>query len=353
MFAGPACQAVSRCRGGALLGCSGGVGAARSHVAGPKVRDDVQIRCVSRCPCGSVASRTTVWRSDLFVTAESNVGQLRASPARRPSANVLQKEDATQTQGEAMASNDESPSQFKIPEYTRDEPQLRPGPSTPGDYSTVQSARLRGRDLGILIFVAAALGLVILFVLVRDGRITDHLQGMENRLTRLAANEPAQPSDTQMRILETRVRDLEQAVALQPAAGAPPDTARLDQLDKQVAEIRAELDKLKQQVAATAKKPSAKAQPSPAPAAAAPPVATSGWVVQLLAAADQKDAKALADKARKHGYQVAIEQAKLNGRTFFRVLATGFGSQGQATEAAKRLQKDLALSEQPWVAERK
>jgi cell division septation protein DedD len=253
-----------------------------------------------------------------------------------------------------MAADEESPPQLRIPTYVRDEPEAGTGSAPPRDVSTVQSARLRGRDLGFTIFLAAALGLVVLFVLVRDSRMSEHLERMQNSLTRLSANEPAEPSTTQLRIVERRLRDLEVALASQPqgVAGGVPETERLAKLEEQVAELRGVVEQLKREPAPKAEAPAQKTQQT-APASAAKSAEAGGWVVQLSAVGDRKDAQALADKARKSGYQAAIEETTAKGKTYFRVMATGFESHDQAADAAKRLRKDLGLSEDPWVAARK
>jgi cell division septation protein DedD len=265
-----------------------------------------------------------------------------------------------------MATDEEAPPQLRIPAYAREEPEPeiapqpepRSRPAPPRDISSVDSARQRGRELGIAIFLAAALGLVVLFVLVRDGQMSDQLQRMQNSLTRLAANEPAEPSDTQLRLVERRLRDLEVAMVSQPQANATgvSPAERLSKLEDQVQQLRGMLEQIRSQAAAKpepqAPKAEQTAQPTPA-VAAAKPAEKGGWVVQLSAVGDQKDAQALADKAREHGYQVAIEQTKAKGQTYYRVAATGFDSHAQATAAAKRLRKDLGLSQDPWVAVRK
>jgi DedD protein len=75
-------------------------------------------------------------------------------------------------------------------------------------------------------------------------------------------------------------------------------------------------------------------------------------VVQVAAVADKKEAEDLATRVKRAGFSTEIEAANVKGKTYYRVVAVGFGGQEQARSAATRIKQDLKLTETPWVSKR-
>ena len=136
---------------------------------------------------------------------------------------------------------------------------------------------------------------------------------------------------------------------------------RLDDLDKSVASLRAQL--IAQQrapseksAAATAVQQPVKAKP-PAKAKAAQPAkkrtlaASGAWVVNVASLTDAKAAQSESARLRHEGIKnIAVEKVTMNGRIWYRVRVTGFSSREEAQVYSDMIKNKLAGA--PWVGHR-
>ncbi|GAB4295041.1 MAG: hypothetical protein Kow0096_11610 [Thiohalomonadaceae bacterium] len=92
--------------------------------------------------------------------------------------------------------------------------------------------------------------------------------------------------------------------------------------------------------AATASQPAAK----PAAAAGQP---TGGWVVNVASLTDAKAAETEKQRLQQAGFNVEVQTAQMDGRTWHRVRATGFSSREQAQVYSDMIRHKMGVT--PWV----
>lgn len=134
-------------------------------------------------------------------------------------------------------------------------------------------------------------------------------------------------------------------------------SARLDTLEQRISGLREEL-KNASPPAMAAKVPdkvvTAKPVAAPAkPAAVSPPLAvatskaTGGWVVNVASLTDAKAASAEQQRLKQAGFNVEVQTAQMDGRTWYRVRATGFASREAAQVYSDMVRHKMGVT--PWV----
>ncbi len=83
--------------------------------------------------------------------------------------------------------------------------------------------------------------------------------------------------------------------------------------------------------------PAPAATPAPATASSAPPAVVDAWVVQVVSLSSKANALALRDKLRKGGFATQVEEARIEGKTRYRVRVGPFLERGEAEQARKQL----------------
>ncbi|MEW6647082.1 MAG: SPOR domain-containing protein [Pseudomonadota bacterium] len=102
-----------------------------------------------------------------------------------------------------------------------------------------------------------------------------------------------------------------------------------------------------QPTAKAAARPTAKApQPAAKPAAAASQP-TGGWVVNVASLTDAKAAETERQRMQQAGFNVEVQTAQMDGRTWHRVRATGFSSREQAQVYSDMIRHKMGVT--PWV----
>ncbi len=143
-------------------------------------------------------------------------------------------------------------------------------------------------------------------------------------------------------------------------------TNRLNQLDREIGELQAQLASPPKgggaAVRSDAAKATAKAAPKPAPAkpatvkpaakpmAAAPAPAGGDWVVNVASLSDAKAAAAEQARLKQAGINAEIEQTQMSGHTWYRVRVGGFNSRQEAQVYSDMLKEKINAA--PWVAPR-
>lgn len=133
-------------------------------------------------------------------------------------------------------------------------------------------------------------------------------------------------------------------------------TARLDELEQRIGALRTELVAAARAVPQAAETPkAAKAetpktaapQPAPKPVAASKPASGGGWVVNVASLTDAKAAAAEQQRLQQAGFKAEVQTAEMNGRTWYRVRATGFSSREEAQVYSDMVRHKMGVT--PWV----
>ncbi len=225
--------------------------------------------------------------------------------------------------------------------------------------------RLDVSTIGVALFSLVIAAVVGWFAVSMHSQIAELRadMGRQGQLPTAAASNPQ--LDAQLARINQRLDNLASSVTASAGHAGGNEQAvsalntRLDDLDKSVASLRAQL--IAQQrapsekpVAATAVQHPAKAKP---PAKAAQPakkrtVAASGaWVVNVASLTDAKAAQSEATRLQHEGIKnTTVERAVMNGRTWYRVRVTGFSSREEAQVYSDMIKNKLAGA--PWVGHR-
>ncbi len=136
--------------------------------------------------------------------------------------------------------------------------------------------------------------------------------------------------------------------------------ARLDTLEHDIGGLRDALavtERAAQAAAKVAEKPAATrpapqpaakpATTAPAPQAAPKPTGSGGWVVNVASLTDARAAAAEQQRMQQAGFNVEVQTAQMNGRTWHRVRATGFASREQAQVYSDMIRYKMGVT--PWV----
>ncbi|WP_127478294.1 SPOR domain-containing protein [Sulfurivermis fontis] len=97
---------------------------------------------------------------------------------------------------------------------------------------------------------------------------------------------------------------------------------------------------------ATVPQPAAKTTAAAKPAAAAGQP-TGGWVVNVASLTDAKAAETERQRMQQAGFNVEVQTAQMDGRTWYRVRATGFSSREQAQVYSDMIRHKMGVT--PWV----
>ncbi|PKM42997.1 MAG: hypothetical protein CVV05_16800 [Gammaproteobacteria bacterium HGW-Gammaproteobacteria-1] len=137
--------------------------------------------------------------------------------------------------------------------------------------------------------------------------------------------------------------------------------SRLDALEQRVGGLQDELAAAARSaptpapVKAAAKTPEKTAAPTPRPAAkavaptkaVAPAKAAGGWVVNVASLTDAKAASVEQARLKAAGFNVEVQTAQMNNRTWYRVRATGFSSREEAQVYSDMVNHKMGVT--PWV----
>ena len=170
-----------------------------------------------------------------------------------------------------------------------------------------------------------------------------------------------------MRSMQLKLRQAQQA----PQAEAPEENERqiqalreeLDATRKLHSEEIAELEDRNQTLEAklssveralkiaradAAKISNASAPPSAAASPRQSPQAASGWFINVQTYATRADADAMVARLSSSSEEFMVQAAQVNGRTLYRVRASGYATQSDAEDAAMELVDTFGLPE-PWI----
>jgi len=137
--------------------------------------------------------------------------------------------------------------------------------------------------------------------------------------------------------------------------------SRLDALEQRLAGLQDELAAAKSSartpVKAAEKTAAPVAAPQPRPVASkpvakpaastAPKAAGSGWVVNVASLTDAKAASVEQERLKAAGFNVEVQKAQMNSRTWYRVRATGFSSREEAQVYSDMVNHKMGVT--PWV----
>jgi cell division septation protein DedD len=134
-------------------------------------------------------------------------------------------------------------------------------------------------------------------------------------------------------------------------------SVRVDELERRIASLSDELAATKRTVPPVAKAPDTTKAASPAPQRAAkvaslapqlPTPASGGdWVVNVASLSEAKAAAAEQQRLQQAGFNVEVQTARMEGRVWYRVRATGFPSREQAQIYSDMIRHKMGLT--PWV----
>ena len=97
-----------------------------------------------------------------------------------------------------------------------------------------------------------------------------------------------------------------------------------------------------------AKISNASAPPSAAASPRQSPQAASGWFINVQTYATRADADAMVARLSSSSEEFMVQAAQVNGRTLYRVRASGYATQSDAEDAAMELVDTFGLPE-PWI----
>lgn len=137
--------------------------------------------------------------------------------------------------------------------------------------------------------------------------------------------------------------------------------ARLDTLEQRITGLQEELAAAKSSarkpVKAAEKTAAPVAAPQPKPVASKPAVAeapaaakaagSGGWVVNVASLTDARAASAEQARLKAAGFNVEVQTAQMNNRTWYRVRATGFSSREEAQVYSDMVNHKMGVT--PWV----
>ena len=97
-----------------------------------------------------------------------------------------------------------------------------------------------------------------------------------------------------------------------------------------------------------AKASNASAPPSIASSPQPQSSSSSGWFINIQTYATRADADAMVARLSSSSESFVVQPAQVNGRTLYRVRASGYASQSEAEEVAAELVEAFALPK-PWI----
>lgn len=127
------------------------------------------------------------------------------------------------------------------------------------------------------------------------------------------------------------------------APGAPDDRAvpaGAPQAEPREAEAPSSRPALRDEPSVAERTPPAAPDPPPAtdPAPAASASSAGGWWVQAASYSDRETADAGQSRARAAGFRTRLRDVQVEGRRYWRLQVGAFGTEAEATRAARRLQ---------------
>jgi len=263
---------------------------------------------------------------------------------------VEHNEGPSPLESEAMQMDlDESAPRLTVPRPDDDEHTYEPDPAEDMSDEDLDErlSRASNRGLTAVLIGLVAVAALAAFVAVRNFQISDEVSRLEDRMLALGTA-PAQAPSAEIAQLDSRIMQLQQEVTALRQNAEQANTAAPAAAGADIVRLREDVAALKKQVAALA----AASQAPVRKEIAAPSAAASGWVVQVAAVADRKEAEDLAARIKRAGFATEIEVANVKGKTYYRVVAVGFSGQEQARGAAVRIKQELKLTETPWVSKR-
>jgi cell division protein FtsN len=236
------------------------------------------------------------------------------------------------------------------------------------DEPPVETKTLDVSTIGVALFSLVIAAVAGWFALSLHGQMND-LRAELTQLRQQPAGVPAGPDrQTQENLARLTQRVNEMAVLLEGPMSHLSDSGvqlntvnvRLEELEQRIGGLRDELmaraaqpaakAAAKPAVASPAPKPAASPAPKPARApvtAASQPAASGGWVVNVASLTDAKAAAAERQRLQQAGFNVEVQTAQMEGRTWHRVRATGFTSREQAQVYSDMIRHKMGVT--PWV----
>ena len=173
--------------------------------------------------------------------------------------------------------------------------------------------------------------------------------------------------DQAMRSMQLKLRQAQQtAQAEAPAQNEGQIQALQDELDstrklhsEEIAELEDRNQTLEAKVSSVeralkiaradaAKASNASAPPSEASSPQLQSSSSSGWFINIQTYATRADADAMVARLSSSSESFGVQPAQVNGRTLYRVRASGYASQSEAEEVAAELVEAFALPK-PWI----
>jgi hypothetical protein len=74
-----------------------------------------------------------------------------------------------------------------------------------------------------------------------------------------------------------------------------------------------------------------------------------GWYCQVLASQTQSDSQSIAQKLRASGFPVVLEEAIVNGKSYFRVLVGPESTREMATRLVDQLKREPSVTSKPFI----
>jgi cell division septation protein DedD len=258
---------------------------------------------------------------------------------------------ATPWQDDAMQMDfDKSIPRLAVDPAAGDPADVRSGERVTEDDISERLTRVSTRGTTAVLVGLVVVAVLAAFLAIRNFQLSERLARVEARIVEMGAASAPQWND-RLSALESRTKELgESLTALQAGSGVAREGENAAAEDA-LAGLRNEIDAVKKEVAALASAPGSTAAKTKAVPASTASTAGS-WVVQVVAVADRSEAGAIQARVERSGFDSEIDAATIKGKTYFRVIATGFTSQDQARAAATRLKRDLGLAEAPWVTTR-
>ncbi len=232
------------------------------------------------------------------------------------------------------------------------------------DESPVETKTLDISTIGVALFSLVIAAVAGWFAVSLHGQMND-LRAELMQLRQQPAGVLAGPDrQTQENLARLTQRVNEMAVLLDGPMSHLSDSgtqlntvnARLEEMEQRIGGLRDELmartapPAAKAAAASPAPKPAA-ASPAPKPAApvaaASKPGASGGWVVNVASLTDAKAAAAERQRLQQAGFNVEVQTAQMEGRTWYRVRATGFTSREQAQVYSDMIRHKMGVT--PWV----
>ncbi len=150
-----------------------------------------------------------------------------------------------------------------------------------------------------------------------------------------SVSEKVPPAVTPVPVKTVEKTALQEMVKTTPTPAADRERQKEKEKDKEKLLKEKEAEKI----------PAAEAAPTPASGSKI----TKGWYAQVAAPKELKDAEALAGRLKRSGFPVVVEQAKVRGETYYRILVGPESGQETASRLVGQLKRESYLEGEPFI----